>query len=114
MLPFRFLSRMPSRPIFAAAVIALALLRPVSSLAQNEPDPFDTPAAEVTEPVKISLVSEQDAIVPGQPFTVALRLEHAKHWHTYWVNSGELGKATTFTWKLPEGFTASEAMWPVP
>jgi len=39
-------------------------------------------------PVKGSLVAATTAVQPGQPVTVALRLQHDPHWHTYWLNPG--------------------------
>lgn len=63
--------------------------------------------------VKASLVSAEASIQPGRPFTVALRLEHEPHWHTYWLNPGT-GLVTTLDWKLPDGFTAGGIQWPAP
>lgn len=63
--------------------------------------------------VKASLVAAETSIQPGRPFTVALRLEHEEHWHTYWLNPGT-GLATSLTWKLPEGFKAGAIQWPAP
>ncbi|WP_044891566.1 protein-disulfide reductase DsbD family protein [Opitutus terrae] len=63
--------------------------------------------------VQGSLVSADASIQPGRPFTVALRLEHEPHWHTYWLNPGT-GLATTLAWKLPAGFTAGDIQWPAP
>ncbi|MDB6128323.1 MAG: putative thiol:disulfide interchange protein DsbD, partial [Verrucomicrobia bacterium] len=63
--------------------------------------------------VQASLVAASASIQPGKPFTVALRFVHDPHWHTYWVNPGT-GLATSVTWTLPPGFTASEIRWPAP
>jgi thiol:disulfide interchange protein/DsbC/DsbD-like thiol-disulfide interchange protein len=63
--------------------------------------------------VKASLVAAQTSIQPGQPFTVALRLEHEPHWHTYWINAGT-GYATSLEWQLPAGWTAGPIEWPTP
>lgn len=63
--------------------------------------------------VKASLVAAETSIQPGRPFTVALRLEHEEHWHTYWLNPGT-GLATTLAWKLPAGWTAGDIRWPAP
>jgi len=63
--------------------------------------------------VRASLVSEASVITPGQSFLVALRMEHAEHWHSYWLNPGT-GLPTTLAWKLPEGFSAGEIEWPTP
>ncbi|MFZ9683332.1 MAG: thiol:disulfide interchange protein, partial [Cephaloticoccus sp.] len=55
--------------------------------------------------VEASLVAAESSIQPGRPFTVALRLQHDPHWHTYWLNPGT-GLKTELQWDLPAGFTA--------
>lgn len=64
--------------------------------------------------VESELVSEAAAIAPGQPFTVALRMKMEPHWHTYWVNPGDSGLATSIEWTLPEGFVAGPIQFPAP
>ena len=63
--------------------------------------------------VKGSLVSLRTGVQPGSTFTVALRLEHLPHWHTYWVNPGT-GYPTSIEWDLPERWTTGEIQWPTP
>ncbi len=63
--------------------------------------------------VQAELVAPQLSIQPGQPFRVALRLDHDEHWHSYWINPGT-GYPTSLKWKLPEGFKAGPIIWPVP
>ena len=63
--------------------------------------------------VKASLVAADTAIQPGKAFTVALRLVHEPHWHTYWSNPGT-GLPTSLEWKLPAGWTAGGIQWPAP
>ena len=63
--------------------------------------------------VQASLVAADQSIQPGRAFTVALRLDHPKHWHSYWINPGT-GYSTTLTWTLPPGWKASELQWPAP
>ena len=58
-----------------------------------------------TEHVEAELVSEMRAVVAGQSSWVALRLKHAKDWHTYWRNPGDSGLPTKIEWKLPDGVT---------
>ena len=41
-----------------------------------------------------TLVTDTDAIQPGKPFRVALRLRMADGWHTYWKNPGDAGVAS--------------------
>ena len=64
--------------------------------------------------VKASLVAEMDAVRPGQPLTVGIRLEMEEGWHTYWRNPGDSGLPTRARWDLPEGFAAGEIRWPYP
>ena len=70
-------------------------------------------AATKPAPVKASLVAADASVKPGQPLTVALRLVHDAHWHTYWLNPGT-GLATSLKWNLPAGWTAGEIQWPAP
>lgn len=64
--------------------------------------------------VKVELVAEPSAIVPGRPFTVGVKLTTVPHWHTYWRNPGDSGLATEVKWTLPDGLSAGEIGWPVP
>jgi thiol:disulfide interchange protein/DsbC/DsbD-like thiol-disulfide interchange protein len=70
-----------------------------------------TSAQEIT---KATLVSEFDAITPGQPLHVGVLLEPREGWHTYWENPGDAGMATELIWSLPEGFAAGNIDWPAP
>src|ERR1700722_5939564 len=67
-----------------------------------------------TDNVKARLVSEVNAIGPGQVFWVALELEIRDGWHTYWRNPGDSGQATSLAWQLPPGFTAGDIVWTTP
>jgi len=60
------------------------------------------------------LVSEVDAVAPGEPFTVALRIDMEEGWHSYWKNPGDSGLPTRIDWSLPEGFEAGDIQWPYP
>ncbi|MBL9186045.1 MAG: thioredoxin family protein [Opitutaceae bacterium] len=63
--------------------------------------------------VKAALVAADAGVQPGRPLTVALRLLHDPHWHTYWSNPGT-GLPTTLEWKLPPGWSAGPIQWPAP
>ena len=76
------------------------------------------PVLALAKPVKkgaveVELVSEITSIQPGQPFTVALRMNHDEHWHSYWIAPGT-GYPTLLAWTLPAGFKAGEIQWPTP
>src|SRR3954471_8417803 len=89
-----------------ARLLSLLLLLPALAVAT------ESPAAKKGS-VTAQLVSDAAAITPGQPFTVALRLQHEPHWHSYWIAPGT-GYPTSLTWTLPDGFKAGEIEWPTP
>ena len=66
------------------------------------------------EHVRVTLLSENSALVPGATGWVGVRLQHEPHWHTYWTNPGDSGLSTKLTWQLPPGFRAGEIAWPAP
>ena len=63
--------------------------------------------------VTVTLVSDAAGVEPGKPFTVALRMQHEPHWHSYWIAPGT-GYPTALTWTLPDGFKAGTIQWPTP
>jgi thiol:disulfide interchange protein DsbD len=65
-------------------------------------------------PATASIVAEVKEIAPGEPFRVALKITHAPHWHTYYLNPGQVGFPPSIEWELPDGFTASDLQFPVP
>jgi thiol:disulfide interchange protein DsbD len=67
-----------------------------------------------TDSVEAELVAASDAVVPGQPLVVGLRLKHDEHWHTYWQVPGDSGLPTRIQWKLPPGWSAGPIEWPLP
>lgn len=71
-------------------------------------------AQDAANLVKVELIAEPSAIVPGEPFTVGVKLAMKEHWHTYWRNPGDSGEPTQVTWKLPQGFAAGDVEWPAP
>ncbi len=67
-----------------------------------------------TEQVAAQLVASVAAVQPGSDFYLGLNQQIIPHWHTYWVNPGDSGNATTIEWSLPEGATAGDILWPSP
>ena len=61
-----------------------------------------------------TLASEVSTVAPGNSFTVALKLEHPKDWHSYYLQSGGVELPPSITWKLPEGAKAGSIQWPTP
>src|SRR5262245_10399579 len=81
----------------ALILAALGVIAPLQAFAQ----------------VKASLVAPVTSVQPGQTFTVALRMEHEPHWHSYGVNAGT-GYPTKLKWDLPAGWSAGDIQWPTP
>ncbi|MCF6313180.1 MAG: thioredoxin family protein [Verrucomicrobiales bacterium] len=64
--------------------------------------------------VEAELIAEYAAIVPGEEFVVGLKFKLDPTWHTYWINPGAAGTATSIEWDLPEGFVAGDLQFPFP
>ena len=97
---------------FALVFLALGLAARASDFIAP---PKQGVSATVAQPhVTAQLISETTHVKAGKPFLVALHLHMDKGWHTYWVNPGDAGLATTITWTLPPGFTAGPIQWPTP
>ncbi|BCX46135.1 thiol:disulfide interchange protein [Haloferula helveola] len=92
-------------PIFYAATA-------IAGSAQVEP--FSLDASDPKEIGKGTITSEQSAISPGTPFTVAIHLSHPEGWHSYYKNSGGIELPPEITWNLPDGFKAAALQWPTP
>ena len=71
-------------------------------------------ASAQDEHVRVTLLSERAALVPGATAWLGVRLQHEPHWHTYWTNPGDSGLPTKLAWQLPPGFHAGEIAWPAP
>src|ERR1700734_1965123 len=67
-----------------------------------------------TDNVKARLISEADAIAPGQSIWVALEFDIRDGWHTYWRNPGDSGQATKLAWTLPAGLSAGDIVLTTP
>jgi thiol:disulfide interchange protein/DsbC/DsbD-like thiol-disulfide interchange protein len=91
--------------IAATVLLALATTQPALTA---DPPPLDAPK------VAVELIAPVTAIRAGEPLTIGLRQVITPHWHTYWKNPGDSGEPTKLTWKLPDGFTASQINWPIP
>ena len=90
------------RPVFLALLAV-----PLAAFAA----PPEAPKEASTEHVQARLVSSQATVAPGQRFTVALEQDIKPHWHTYWLNPGDSGQATTIDWS---GAQAGAIQWPMP
>jgi len=67
-----------------------------------------------TEQVKARLIASVDAVHPGDDIQVGVHQWIIPHWHTYWINPGDSGIATTIKYDLPAGATVTDIQWPTP
>lgn len=67
-----------------------------------------------TSQVQAQLVASVAKVHPGAEIYLGVNQKIIPHWHTYWVNPGDSGTATSIAWALPEGATASDIIWPAP
>ena len=85
-----------------------------SVLAQFD-DPFGGGQAGGSQAAtKVKLLLSHEMIKPNSTVTAGLELTMADGWHTYWINPGEAGIATSVEWKLPKGVSAGQIQWPMP
>ena len=107
-----FMMRLPTlflATFFAASGTLCGPLRAQEALS----GPFGG-AAKKEVSATAEVVAEVLEIAPGEPFRVALKITHAPHWHTYYVNPGQVGFPPSIEWELPEGFEAGDLQFPVP
>ena len=63
---------------------------------------------------RVKLVSEQDAVVAGSTFWVAIDMALDDGWHVYWQNPGDSGLTPKIKWTVPSGVKAGQVQWPYP
>jgi len=95
-------------------LLASVLLTLAAAAGAAPPLPLPPQQQTRTEQVEVQLLSSQSNVQPGQRFSVGLRQRIAPHWHTYWLNPGDSGQATSIEWNLPAGATAGAIEWPAP
>lgn len=96
---------------YATPMFALALAVGLSSATLAAPVVSDNVA---TDNVATRLVLETNGVAPGQTIWVSVDQKIREHWHTYWLNPGDTGIATTIAWTLPDGWKAGDIVWPAP
>lgn len=109
----------PCVPLYIITMLRTFLLLLVVGLVARASDPINAPlggqSVTVAQPhVTAELIPEMSTIEPGKPFDIALHLHCDPQWHTYWINPGDAGLATSINWTLPPGFTAGPIQWPTP
>ncbi len=93
-------------------IILLAIL-PATLTAQLEQFPGGPNASD--DKTTISTITPSvTTIKPGDTFHVALTLKIPKDFVAYYSNPGTVGDPPKVSWKMPEGFTASPTLFPLP
>ncbi len=79
---------------------------------------YFSPSLEGSEqegsPVKAELFYDTEAVKPGEPLWVGIRLTLDDGWHAYWKNPGDAGFPISVSWELPSGYQAGPLLWPAP
>lgn len=87
----------------------------LSAFGQFDLPGFEEESAESGDSlVKMSVVLDGSAIVPGKTAMVGIRYTITPKWHIYWRNPGESGSQTEVKLALPPGFKAGSIRWPRP
>lgn len=107
--------KIPFRLLFAIFLLAISAYSTRAS-AQSILKKTNTLSAVVqTEQVRAELIAHApDGVGVGKTVWLGLQIQHQPHWHTYWVNPGESGLATTLQWTLPAKTAAGAIVWPTP
>ena len=95
--------------IFGAVMALLAVFAPPAHAA----GPVATGPVS-TGHVRAELVAGAEAVRPGGTIRIGIHKQIIPLWHTYWLNPGDSGLATTAEWALPNGAAASGILWPAP
>jgi len=99
---------------FSLLIAAVWTAGSMAALAQGGGLDLSALEAAPKKSVTLSVVSEVKTAAAGQAFRVAVKMEHAPHFHTYGrvLKEGIVGKPTSVTWTLPEGWTTEDIAWP--
>jgi thiol:disulfide interchange protein DsbD len=93
------------------ALLLLLLCGPTSSARSQFTPPQDRPAPPR---VSLRLLSELDALKPGEEFWIGAEYKLEPHWHIYWKNPGDSGLATEASLEAPSGFEVGPLLFPGP
>ncbi|MCA9803825.1 MAG: thioredoxin family protein [Cyanobacteria bacterium HKST-UBA02] len=64
--------------------------------------------------VKVRMIADRDALVPGGKIRLGIVYELEPHWHIYYKEPGDAGMPTSIEWNFPPGFQAGELIWEKP
>ena len=99
-----------------AFLLALFAVQPAFAQFGDETPTFkpNAPVAPQQKRLTAEIVADVTAAAPGEPFLAAIKLVHAPLHHTYGkvLPPEVVGRPTSVTWTVPEGWTVEELPWP--
>ena len=70
--------------------------------------------AQDDSPARLRLISELDALTPGQTAWLGVSFEIEPEWHVYWNGLSDSGAPVSVKIVVPEGYRAGPLLWPAP
>lgn len=106
----------------AAFAASLLILAPVTTPAHGAGDDGGWLSAidhakgpKTNEPhVRAKIIAENTSLTPQAENRLAVVLEHAEGWHTYWRMPGDAGLVTEFTFTKPSNIKVTPPRFPLP
>lgn len=106
----------------AAFAASLLILAPVTTPAHAAGDDGGWLSAidhakgpKTNEPhVRAKIIAENTSLTPQAENRLAVLLEHAEGWHTYWRMPGDAGLVTEFTFTKPSNIKVTPPRFPLP
>ena len=106
----------------AAFAASLLILAPVTTTAHAAGDDGGWLSAidhakgpKTNEPhVRAKIIAENTSLTPQAENRLAVVLEHAEGWHTYWRMPGDAGLVTEFTFTKPSNIKVTPPRFPLP
>ena len=99
-----------------AFLLALSAVQPAFAQFGDKAPAFNpsAPVAPQQERLTAEIVADVTAATSGEPFLAAIKLVHAPLHHTYGkvLPPEVVGRPTSLTWTVPEGWTVEELSWP--
>ncbi len=102
-----------TRRSWLCAALTILILTQAGAHAATE-QPAQTPDSTPTPKVRVTLVSDHDAVAPGQPLRLGVHFQIASGWHIYFRTPGDTGRPTTVEFTTPAGSAAGPLLWQQP
>ena len=111
--------------IISLLLFSFALALATAAYAQEPTKGDDVASTELsttaTGPhIRVSLLNETTALVPGETTYLGVLLQPEKDWHTYWQNPGDSGEAPALDWQVSSSeqhaqwLQFGDVLWPIP